>query len=155
ISGGGCSPRSMPVCVGESCDLMEYAQLMQQWNTRCAVEKLADGLLEGGEGGGPGGPGDGEDGKDGDFDPYAAGQDDADSVSDDGVEADAAFTDESNYEGLPGGTGELDSGGLGFSRSCVQLPVLQVMGASIDFNANGAAGTLCDWMRLGGQFVLI
>lgn len=41
ISGGSCA--AMPVCTGEKCDAVEYAQLVQQWRTACAVEKLADG----------------------------------------------------------------------------------------------------------------
>lgn len=150
ISGGGCAPNTMPVCVGESCDLMQYAQLMQAWHTRCAVEKLASGS-------GNGGDGDGDGNRDADFDAYAAGAGDAAALSDDGVTAAGAFTDESANNGgaggVPGGTGELDSSGLGLSRSCPNLPSVTVMGATLDFNQ--ASAPLCDWMRLGGQFVLI
>lgn len=39
ISGGSCS--AIPVCTGEKCDAMEYAQLLQQWRGTCALEKLA------------------------------------------------------------------------------------------------------------------
>lgn len=157
ISGGACGQASMPVCVGESCDLMQYAQLMQAWKTACAVERLADGMLS--EGSGPGGPGQGDgDGKDGDFDPYAAGIEDADGLDDDGADPDDIFTDESANNdgagGVPGGTGELDTSGLGYSRGCPSLPSVSFMGQTIDFGLVGGS-VLCDWMQLGGVFVLI
>ncbi|MBV6690447.1 hypothetical protein KV692_22025 [Xanthomonas euvesicatoria pv. physalidis] len=41
ISGGSCD--AVPVCTGKACDAMEYAQLMQQWRSTCALEKLAKG----------------------------------------------------------------------------------------------------------------
>lgn len=41
VSGGTCA--SVPVCTGEKCDAVEYAQLIQQWKTACALEKLAAG----------------------------------------------------------------------------------------------------------------
>lgn len=47
VSGGSCA--AMPVCTGEKCDAVEYAQLVQQWRTTCAVEKLADGATGEGE----------------------------------------------------------------------------------------------------------
>ena len=49
VTGGACG--AMPVCVGENCKAMEYAQLMQQWKAACALEKLAnaDGSGEGGD----------------------------------------------------------------------------------------------------------
>lgn len=39
ISGGTCD--AVPICTGKKCDAMEYAQLMQQWRSTCALEKLA------------------------------------------------------------------------------------------------------------------
>lgn len=45
----------------------------------------------------------------------------------------------------------LDSSGLGYSRSCPQMPIVDVFGAQIDFNLPA----MCDWMQLGGQLVLI
>lgn len=39
IAGGTCD--AVPVCTGDGCNAMEYAQLLQQWRTTCAVEKLA------------------------------------------------------------------------------------------------------------------
>lgn len=41
ISGGHCSQSGMPVCTGEKCNAMEYTQLIMQWRSACAVEKLA------------------------------------------------------------------------------------------------------------------
>jgi len=41
VSGGTCA--SVPVCTGDKCDAVEYAQLIQQWKTACALEKLAAG----------------------------------------------------------------------------------------------------------------
>lgn len=41
ISGGACG--AVPVCTGENCDAMEYSQLLLQWRTACAVEKLNTG----------------------------------------------------------------------------------------------------------------
>jgi hypothetical protein len=41
ISGGTCG--AIPQCSGENCNLMEYNQLVQQWKTACALEKMAQG----------------------------------------------------------------------------------------------------------------
>ncbi|WP_139116140.1 hypothetical protein [Xanthomonas translucens] len=38
IAGGACG--SPPVCTGDKCDAMEYSQLLMQWRTACATEKL-------------------------------------------------------------------------------------------------------------------
>lgn len=48
ISGGTCD--TVPICTGKACDAMEYAQLMQQWRSTCALEKIAN--QEPGQGGG-------------------------------------------------------------------------------------------------------
>jgi hypothetical protein len=49
ISGGACS--AMPVCTGEKCRALEYSQLLMQWRTACALEKLnIPGAGEGGSG---------------------------------------------------------------------------------------------------------
>ncbi|WP_448133687.1 virulence factor TspB C-terminal domain-related protein [Stenotrophomonas rhizophila] len=39
IAGGTCN--AMPVCTGDKCDAMEYTQLVMQWRSACAIEKLA------------------------------------------------------------------------------------------------------------------
>ena len=49
------------------------------------------------------------------------------------------------------GADGLDDSGFGYTRTCPQLPVIEVMGTSIDFNVP----EFCDWIKLGGQFVLI
>lgn len=41
ISGGHCSQSGMPVCTGEKCNAMEYAGLLMQWRSTCALEKMA------------------------------------------------------------------------------------------------------------------
>lgn len=54
VSGGHCA--AMPICVGDNCNAMEHAQLIQQWKTACALERLAseDGSGIPGGGGGDG-----------------------------------------------------------------------------------------------------
>lgn len=39
IAGGSCD--AVPQCSGDGCNAMEYSQLMMQWRTACAVEKIA------------------------------------------------------------------------------------------------------------------
>lgn len=46
VSGGSCA--AMPVCVGDNCDAVEYSQLLMQWRSACALEKLS---VPGGGGG--------------------------------------------------------------------------------------------------------
>lgn len=46
ISGGQCSQAGMPTCTGEKCNAMEYAGLLMQWRSACALEKLAGGKTE-------------------------------------------------------------------------------------------------------------
>jgi len=41
ISGGQCTQAGTPTCTGEKCNAMEYTQLMMQWRSACAIEKLA------------------------------------------------------------------------------------------------------------------
>lgn len=41
ISGGQCTQAGTPTCTGEKCNAMEYTQLMMQWRSACAMEKLA------------------------------------------------------------------------------------------------------------------
>lgn len=51
ISGGHCSQSGMPTCTGEKCNAMEYTQLLMQWRSACAVEKLASKQDTPGQGG--------------------------------------------------------------------------------------------------------
>lgn len=46
VTGGSCG--AMPVCVGKDCDATEHAQLIQQWKSACALEKLANKTGDGG-----------------------------------------------------------------------------------------------------------
>jgi hypothetical protein len=43
VSGGHCSQAGTPTCTGEKCNAMEYAGLLMQWRSACALEKLAAG----------------------------------------------------------------------------------------------------------------
>lgn len=45
----------------------------------------------------------------------------------------------------------LNTTGYGWSRTCPQMPIVEVLGATVDFNRP----FLCDWMQLGGWFVLL
>lgn len=47
VSGGSCA--SMPVCTGDKCDAVEYAQLLQQWRATCALERMANSATGEGE----------------------------------------------------------------------------------------------------------
>lgn len=45
ISGGdGCSDGDVPVCAGDSCKAEQYAQVLQQWKQRCAVQAMGEGM---------------------------------------------------------------------------------------------------------------
>lgn len=45
IAGGdGCSDGDVPVCVGDSCTAEQYAQVLQQWKQRCAVQAMGEGM---------------------------------------------------------------------------------------------------------------
>ncbi|ALN85979.1 hypothetical protein LC55x_2714 [Lysobacter capsici] len=52
ISGGGCNAE--PICTGDKCDALEYAQLLQQWRASCALQKLAGTVSNGQVGTTPG-----------------------------------------------------------------------------------------------------
>lgn len=134
ISGGTCG--SPPVCVGEKCDALEYAMLMQQWKAACALEKLAAG------GGGGGGDGDNSDvidflGGPGTHNPNVVG---GDTLTDAGP-----GDDDSD---IP----EPDSSGYGYSRTCPTPPSVTLPnGAVVNFDL----APLCQWVSLAGSLVLI
>ncbi len=137
ISGGSCA--SMPVCAGKNCKAMEYSQLLLQWRTACAAEKTANSAGAGG--------GDGGDLKA--IRDALTGNGTAD-IGADGKPADA-FSDESGYgeDGYP--TGELDTQGFGYSRTCPTIPDVAVFGKTLHFDTS----KFCQWMVLGGQIVLV
>ena len=135
VSGGTCA--SVPVCTGEKCDALEYAMLIQQWKASCALEKLANAS--------PGTPGGGN-----------GGSNAMDPVSSDGVLG-ADLDPATVRRGFGGGWGgtpsdlEFDESGYGFVRTCPSLPTIDVLGRPISFDT----AVFCDWMRLGGVFVMI
>lgn len=132
VTGGACS--AMPVCVGENCKAMEYAQLLQQWRAACALEKMAD--AEAGEG--------------------SDNQDLIDLLTEPGsIQPDLGGTGD-----MPGGGGyqwgedeefEPDTGGFGWSSSCPANPTVSVFGSTLTFDLS----PLCQWVGLGGYLVLI
>ncbi|ANO58020.1 hypothetical protein CDO11_11745 [Xanthomonas oryzae pv. oryzae] len=137
ITGGSCA--SMPVCVGENCKALEYSQLLMQWRAACALEKAANN-----SGGGTGNNADVKAIRD-----AITGNGTAD-IGADGKPADA-FSDESGYgeHGYP--TGELDTHGFGYSRTCPTIPDVAVFGQTLHFDTS----KFCQWMVLGGQIVLV
>lgn len=144
ITGGTCD--AMPICVGEHCDPMEYAQLIQQWRTSCALAELSKGVSIIGDG-------EGDDGGTAEIDVGAIGEGAVDGAS--GTIGDGGDPSEAFSDGSEGGQGdgELDTAGLGFGTSCPSLPSINVLGVTLDFNEIGPE--LCDWMSLGGYIVLI
>ncbi|AZU26000.1 hypothetical protein PK69_10380 [Xanthomonas phaseoli pv. phaseoli] len=42
--GDGCADSDVPVCAGTSCKAEAYAQVLQQWKHRCAMEALGQGM---------------------------------------------------------------------------------------------------------------
>ncbi|MDO0858118.1 hypothetical protein NHH66_06260 [Xanthomonas campestris pv. campestris] len=137
ITGGSCA--AMPVCVGKNCKALEYSQLLMQWRAACALEKAANS-----SGGGTGNNADVKAIRD-----AITGNGTAD-IGADGKPADA-FSDESGYgeDGYP--TGELDTQGFGYSRTCPTIPDVAVFGQTLHFDTS----KFCQWMVLGGQIVLV
>ncbi|PTB71048.1 hypothetical protein M440DRAFT_23559, partial [Trichoderma longibrachiatum ATCC 18648] len=134
IAGGTCA--TMPVCTGDKCDAMEYTQLVMQWRTACAVEKLSQ--TGGGGGGGSGGDvgaiKDALTGKDGSMDMGAE------------LPGSTAWANTPSGEAI-----KPDTKGYGWgSSSCPQPPDINIMGAVIHFDTS----PLCRWLSLGGYFVM-
>lgn len=131
ITGGACS--AMPVCVGENCNAMEYAQLVQQWKAACALEGLDLGEGEAGNN-----------------------QDLIDLLTDPGT-IEGSYGDTG---GMPGGNGfefgdtdvpEPDTSGYGYGSSCPSPPSFTVYGQTISINLT----PMCNWVGLAGNLVLI
>ncbi|WP_267122782.1 hypothetical protein [Xanthomonas sacchari] len=137
ISGGACG--SPPICTGEKCDAMEYASLLMQWRTACALEK--------GAGGSAGGFGQ----KDSDNLAAVKGALTGNAGNPDigeGGDPSGAFTDGSNSTA---GDGKLDTSGFGYGRSCPTVPDVSVFGQAIHFDTSA----FCSFLVLGGQLVLV
>lgn len=113
ITGGACT--AVPQCVGENCRAMEYAQLLQQWRSACALEKMAKGQ---GEGSGPVGDANKNgvaDVLEGNFTPSTGGEGGTETgVSDKRV-----------------GTSLLNTDNIFGGGSCPQPPTFQIMGFTV------------------------
>lgn len=112
ITGGAC--KTIPQCVGENCRAMEYAQLLQQWRTACALEKMADG----GAGDAPVGDANKNgvpDVLEGNFSPSTGGTGDTET----GVSVKTVGTSLLNTDNIFGG------------GSCPQPPTFQIMGVTV------------------------
>lgn len=147
IAGGTCD--SMPICTGPNCNAMEHAQLIMMWRTSCKTDAVATALAQS--------SGNGDDDQTSvPYDPGLDAEGVVDAYAGTGEPGDA-FTDQSANNGgaggAPGGTGELDTSGFGWSSSCPNLPSINVLGTTLDFNSAG--NVLCPWFQLGGQIVLI
>lgn len=88
------------------------------------------------------------------FDPAGVAMGAVDGVADSTGTGDAAYTDGSKGGGGFGEGEGPDDTGLGYTRTCPNLPTVEVLGQSVDFDAV-AGGKLCDWIQLGGYFVLL
>ncbi|WP_180878358.1 virulence factor TspB C-terminal domain-related protein [Stenotrophomonas maltophilia] len=131
IAGGLCS--AMPVCTGDKCDAMEYAALLMQWRSACALEKMASSTGNGG--------GDGADVK-------AI----RDALTGTGGSVTTAPDRPSSDVWSPrsGTPVKPDTGGYGWGRSCPQPPSFEVFGNVIQINT----APLCNWLILGSYFVM-
>lgn len=133
VTGGSCG--AVPVCIGKNCDALEYSQLLQQWRTSCALEKLGGG--DGGDDGGPHacGPGMSD-----------AQCEAAQNIGGEGDPGSAVVENEYFADGF-------DASGYGWSQSCPTIPPVTIYGNTIDFQSK--IGPLCDWIQLGGVFLMI
>ncbi|MCU1122531.1 virulence factor TspB C-terminal domain-related protein [Stenotrophomonas pavanii] len=130
IAGGACN--TMPICTGDKCDAMEYAGLLMQWRSTCALEKMASSGNGGSEGGDVKAIRDALTGTGG------AVTTPADRPASD------VWTPSSGQPTRP------DSSGYGWGRGCPQPPAIEVMGQTIAFDIT----PLCRWLGLGSYFVV-
>lgn len=131
IAGGLCS--SMPICTGEKCDAMEYAGLLMQWRSACALEKMAQGNSSGG-------------GENADVKAIR----DALTGSGGGVTTAPDRPSSDVWSPRSGTPVKPDTGGYGWGRGCPQPPAIEVMGQTIAFDIT----PLCRWLGLGSYFVV-
>lgn len=130
IAGGTCG--TMPICTGEKCDAMEYAGLLMQWRSACALEKMASGPSNGGDGADVKAIRDALTGTGG-------------SVT---TPADRPASDV--WSPSSGQPTRPDASGYGWGRGCPQPPAIDVMGKTITFDIT----PLCRWLGLGSYFVV-
>ncbi|HDS1509254.1 virulence factor TspB C-terminal domain-related protein [Stenotrophomonas maltophilia] len=131
IAGGACN--TMPVCTGEKCDAMEYAGLLMQWRSTCALEKMAQGNGNGG----------------GDNADIKAIRDAL--IGTGGAVTTAPDRPSSDVWAPSSGTPvKPDTGGYGWGRTCPQPPSFEVFGNVIQINT----APLCNWLILGSYFVM-
>lgn len=129
IAGGLCS--AMPICTGEKCDAMEYAGLLMQWRSACALEKMAQG-----NGGGESG--------------------DVKAIRDALTGTGGSVTTPPDrpvsdvWSPTSGQPTRPDTSGYGWGRGCPQPPAIEVMGQTIAFDTT----PLCRWLGLGSYFVV-
>lgn len=119
ISGGTCD--AVPICTGKACDAMEYAQLLQQWRSTCALEEIAK--QQPGQGGGENAQGD------------ANGNGVADvlegRLNSPGAGDGQGDVDGSKSFGIGVNTGMLNSEAIFGGGSCPRLPSFQLYGQTI------------------------
>lgn len=130
IAGGTCG--TMPICTGEKCDAMEYAGLLMQWRSACALEKMASA---------PGNGGDGADVK---------AIRDALTGTGGSVTTPADRPASDVWSPSSGQPTRPDASGYGWGRGCPQPPAIEVMGQTIAFDIT----PLCRWLGLGSYFVV-
>ncbi len=121
ISGGQCTQAGMPTCTGEKCNAMEYTQLLMQWRSACAVEKLAAKQDTPGQGGTQG---------------DANGNGVADVLEGRGgvtpIGDGAADVASAKKWGIPLSTDKLDTSNMfGGGGSCPQPPSITIMGKTV------------------------
>lgn len=131
IAGGACN--TMPVCTGEKCDAMEYAGLLMQWRSACALEKMAQGNGNGG----------GENGDTKAIRDALTGTGGAVTTAPDRPSSDV-------WAPRSGTPVKPDTGGYGWGRTCPQPPSFEVFGNVIQINT----APLCNWLILGSYFVM-
>lgn len=128
---------------GSGCTQQEEAMMFLQWKTMCATQALVEKDQEGSET-----DGDANDNGQPDWteDPGDGTQID---LGDD--DADFALRSQAIVDGPEIGSSGLDTGGFGFVRTCPTIPDVEIGGRVIAFNTS----KFCEWLQLGGQFVLL
>lgn len=131
IAGGTCA--SMPICTGDKCDAMEYAALLMQWRSACALEKMAQGTGNGG-------------GENADLKAIR------DAITGTGGTVTLPPDRPASDAWAPGGGKATtpDTSGYGWGGTCPQPPSIEVFGNAIQINT----APLCNWLFLGGYFVM-